>query len=129
MKTKSLSEKKEPMNKKAIRFADLARLEDELYEAEKENGMMRAEKWWQKLGDQWFAMQERRIRHKVKKKTYLLLTFLGGWAGAHRFYEKRLKLGMLYLLFCWTGLPAASAVVDFLIALGLPADEEGFIVL
>lgn len=124
MAVKEKSEKEE-----VFRFSELARLEDELYEAEKATGVIRNPAWWQRLGDKWFAMQESRPRHRVKKKTYLILTGLLGWAGIHRFYEKRWKLGLLYLLFCWTGLAAASAVVDFLIAAGLPADQEGFIIL
>ena len=47
--------------------------------------------------------------------------------GAHRFLEHRWKLGVFYLLVGWTGLGLAFALVDLLIALPIPKDENGMI--
>lgn len=67
--------------------------------------------------------EETRPRHKVDKRIYVLLTvFL-----AHRFLEHRWKLGIFYLLVGWTGLGLAFALVDLLIALPIPKDENGMI--
>ena len=33
--------------------------------------------------------------------------------------------GVLYLLFCWTGIPAVIALIEFIIALTKTADERG----
>lgn len=41
----------------------------------------------------------------------LLALFLGG-VGAHRFYLKQTGLGILYLVFCWTFIPAIVAFVE-----------------
>lgn len=46
----------------------------------------------------------------------LLTLFLGG-VGAHRFYMGDTALGVIYLLFCWTLIPALIAFVEvFLIS-------------
>jgi len=46
----------------------------------------------------------------------LLALFLGG-LGAHHFYLGRPILGVLYLLFCWTFIPAIIAFIEGLVLL------------
>lgn len=41
----------------------------------------------------------------------LLAVFLGG-LGVHHFYLGRVGLGVLYLVFCWTFVPAFVALVE-----------------
>jgi len=41
----------------------------------------------------------------------LLALFLGG-VGAHKFYMGKTGQGVLYLIFCWTFLPALVALVE-----------------
>lgn len=123
------TKKEQTAKKERLNFSELALLEDELHEAERSAGQEKELTWWQKLGDRYFYWQEHRARHLVKKKLYLILTILLGWAGIHRFYEKRWKLGIFYLVLCWTGFPVAMAVVDFLIALPMKTDEEGLILI
>jgi TM2 domain-containing membrane protein YozV len=41
----------------------------------------------------------------------LLALFLGGF-GAHRFYLRQTGLGVLYILFCWTGIPSLVGLVE-----------------
>lgn len=48
--------------------------------------------------------------------TALLAFFLGG-LGAHHFYLGNILLGLIYLLFCWTFLPALIAFVEFIVFL------------
>lgn len=43
----------------------------------------------------------------------LLALFLGG-LGAHKFYMGKPALGILYLLFCWTGIPALIALIELI---------------
>ena len=46
----------------------------------------------------------------------LLALFLGG-LGVHKFWQGKTTLGVLYLLFCWTGIPALIALIEcFLMA-------------
>jgi TM2 domain-containing membrane protein YozV len=41
----------------------------------------------------------------------LLAIFLGG-IGGHKFYLGNFVLGILYLVFCWTGIPSVVALVE-----------------
>ena len=51
-----------------------------------------------------------------------------GWAGIHKFYAGRIGAGIVYLLFCWTGIPAIIAFIEFIIGLCKKADAAGNIV-
>lgn len=115
--------------KERIDFAKMALMEDELHEVEERYGVEKPLKLWQRLGDRYFNWRENRELHEVNRKTYILLTVLLGWAGIHRFYEKRWMLGIFYLAFCWSGFPIALAIVDFMIALPMKADESGLILI
>jgi TM2 domain-containing membrane protein YozV len=41
----------------------------------------------------------------------LLALFLGSF-GLHHFYLRRTGLGVLYLVFCWTGIPGIAGVIE-----------------
>ena len=60
---------------------------------------------------------------KSKSTAGLLSFFLGG-VGVHRFYLGQTGLGFLYLVFCWTFIPAIIALVDAIIFWTMP--EERF---
>ena len=51
---------------------------------------------------------------KSKSTTALLAFFLGG-LGIHRFYLGQNVMGLLYLVFCWTFIPALIALFDFFV--------------
>lgn len=64
-------------------------------------------------------------RRPVNKVVYCLLAlFLGGF-GAHKFYCGRTGMGILYLVFCWTFIPAFIAFIEFVIALFKATDGNG----
>jgi TM2 domain-containing membrane protein YozV len=44
----------------------------------------------------------------------LLALFLGG-LGVHKFYLGQSGVGIIYLLFCWTFIPALFALIDFIV--------------
>ncbi|MBF7688675.1 TM2 domain-containing protein [Acinetobacter rathckeae] len=52
----------------------------------------------------------------------LLAFFLGGF-GAHKFYLGQIGWGFVYLLFCWTFIPAFVAFIEFIIYL-CTSDEK-----
>ena len=52
---------------------------------------------------------------KSKIAAALLAFFLGGF-GIHKFYLGQPIWGIIYLLLCWTFLPALIAVVDSLLS-------------
>ncbi len=53
---------------------------------------------------------------KSKGTAAVLAFFLGGF-GAHKFYLDRGGQGILYLLFCWTFIPAIVALVECILLL------------
>lgn len=61
----------------------------------------------------------------IKSKTTagLLAIFLGG-IGIHKFYLGKTGMGILYFLFCWTGIPAVIAFIEGLIYLF--SNDENF---
>lgn len=62
-------------------------------------------------------------RHKEKIVTALLALFAGSF-GAHHFYLGNKKLGIFYLLFCWTFLPGFIAFIEGVLFLVM--DDEEF---
>lgn len=60
---------------------------------------------------------------KSKTTATVLAFFLGGF-GIHRFYLGQTALGILYLVFCWTFIPAFIAFIDFICLLLM--SEETF---
>ena len=59
---------------------------------------------------------------KSRVAAILLALFLGG-LGAHKFYLGQVGMGLLYLVFCWTGIPAIVALVEANLYL-LASDED-----
>ena len=58
------------------------------------------------------------------KLTAALLAFFLGGIGVHKFYLGQTGKGILYLLFCWTGIPAFIAFIEFIIYLTM--DDKAF---
>ena len=56
-------------------------------------------------------------RRKNPTTGLLLCLFLGG-IGAHRFYLGQVGLGVLYLCFVWTFVPAVVALVELFLIMG-----------
>lgn len=49
------------------------------------------------------------------KTTAAVLALLLGGLGVHKFYLGRAGQGFLYLVFCWTFIPALVALIDFFV--------------
>lgn len=64
-----------------------------------------------------------RVNPKSKTAAGLLGIFLGG-IGVHKFYLGHVGLGIVYLLFCWTGIPAIIGLIEGIIYLA--ASEQDF---
>ena len=58
------------------------------------------------------------------KFTAVLLAFFLGGIGIHKFYLGKSTQGILYLIFCWTFIPALLALFDFLGLLFI--SDQGF---
>ncbi len=59
---------------------------------------------------------------KNRLATALFALFLGS-LGIHKFYLGMTGLGILYLLFCWTGIPGIVGIVEGILLLVM-SDEE-----
>lgn len=59
---------------------------------------------------------------KSKTTAALLAFFLGG-LGAHKFYLGRTGMGVLYLVFCWTFVPAIISLAEGIQLLGMSNSE------
>ena len=60
---------------------------------------------------------------KVNKYIYAVLSFFLGGFGVHKFYSKKIGLGILCILFCWTGIPGVIGMIEGIIAILKDADE------
>lgn len=59
---------------------------------------------------------------KSRTNAILWCFFLGAF-GAHKFYLGQTGWGILYLLFCWTGIPSIATLIEFIMLL-LMSEEE-----
>ena len=66
---------------------------------------------------------------EVNKLAYVLLAFFVGSLGIHKFYAGKTGMGILYLLFCWTGIPSIIGAIEAIMALVKPADPYGNIII
>ncbi|MCI2848421.1 TM2 domain-containing protein [Staphylococcus hominis] len=66
---------------------------------------------------------------KVNKIIYSVLAFFLGGLGVHKFFVNKTGLGIIYLLFCWTGIPGVIGIIEGILAILKPADKEGNIII
>ena len=59
---------------------------------------------------------------KSKLAAALFALFLGSF-GIHKFYLKRVGMGILYLVFCWTFIPSVLGFIDAILLL-IMSDED-----
>ena len=64
-----------------------------------------------------------RYRKGADKTALALLAFFLGGLGAHKFYLGKYGQGIVYALFCWTGIPGLIALVEFIIYLCTSREE------
>lgn len=48
-----------------------------------------------------------------------VLAILLGWLGAHKFYLGQMGMGVLYLVFFWTGIPFVVGIIEGVIYLSM----------
>ena len=61
----------------------------------------------------------------VNKGTYIALCLFLGGLGIHKFYAGKWIQGLLYVAFCWTGIPVVIALIDLLVAMFKRSDVNG----
>lgn len=66
---------------------------------------------------------------KVKKTSYLILTFLLGSIGINKLYSKEYSKAMASLLFSFTLIPFILSLIDFVIQILNKSDKKGYIVI
>lgn len=68
--------------------------------------------------------QQPQVQSKGKSKLVAaLLAFFVGWLGIHKFYLGKAGQGILYILFCWTYIPAIVAFIETIMFL-IMSDAE-----
>ncbi|WP_231037823.1 TM2 domain-containing protein [Pectinatus frisingensis] len=65
----------------------------------------------------------------VSKVVYCVLAILLGGIGIHKFYTGKIGLGIVYLIFCFTGIPFIIGIIEGIAALTKDTDSEGRIYL
>ncbi len=60
----------------------------------------------------------------VDKYIYIVLAVFAGDFGIHKFYSGHIAAGILYLLFCWTFIPAFISIFDIIKACGRIKDPQ-----
>lgn len=66
---------------------------------------------------------------KVNKVIYVILAFLLGWIGVHKFYANQVFQGVLHIIFFWTGIPYIVAIISGIITIFFKkADSDGMII-
>lgn len=104
----------------------LIALEQELADLKEQYGIKEKPKLWVRIGD--WLIEKKSGPKTVERRKYIKLALCCGWfCGAHRFYARQKILGVLYLLFFWTGIPFAMTLIDLMIVLPMQADEDGMI--
>jgi TM2 domain-containing membrane protein YozV len=63
------------------------------------------------------------IMSEKNKLTAALLAILLGGIGAHKFYLQQIPMGVVYLLFSWTGIPLIIGIIEGLMMLGMNDDD------
>nr|WP_214197208.1 TM2 domain-containing protein [Novosphingobium profundi] len=62
-------------------------------------------------------------RSPKSKLVAIVLALLLGGIGIHKFYLGRTAWGAIYLIFCWTFIPACVAFLEAIIYLLMPEDK------
>jgi TM2 domain-containing membrane protein YozV len=52
-----------------------------------------------------------------------VLAILLGGLGVHKFYMGKIVIGIIYLLFCWTGIPSIIGLIEGILYL-VKSDDE-----
>ena len=97
----------------------------ELNELRRQQGIEPKEGKLSSIISGFFRRRDEREKVLVSRKQLLLLTVFTGWLGGHRFYTKQYVLALMYLLFFWTCVPLAMAIIDLLVYIPIPPDENG----
>ncbi|GEM_PF-972674 len=110
-----------------INTADLIGLQDQLNRLERESGVIPKRSRLFRGIDR---LVEKQTVREVDRKRYIKLALFCGWfTGGHRLYAGQQITGLLYLLFCWTGIPLAMTVLDLMAVIPMTTDEQGKILI
>jgi TM2 domain-containing membrane protein YozV len=64
-------------------------------------------------------------RKNINKVAFILLALFTGGIGGHKFYQGKIGVGILYLIFCWTWIPSILAIIELIIAAFKETDVNG----
>ena len=64
------------------------------------------------------------IKDRVKSVNKIVYWHFLGGIGIHKFYDGKVRSGILYVIFCWTGLIVLAVNVDLVVALYKKVDSN-----
>ena len=108
-----------------VNLDEYVAVQRELNELRRQQGIEPKEGKISSLISVFFKRKDEREKVLLSRKKLLLLAVFTGWMGGHRFYARQYVLGVLYLLFFWTGVPMAMTIIDLMIYIPIPPDENG----
>lgn len=118
---------KQQRKESGIDIKEFISLNAELDKLREERNIPYRKNFLERLGEWYLDFSKKMtIQTSVNKKLYCRLCLLGVF-GAHHFYAKHWIKGSLYLLLCWTGIPVAMTLIDWMIAVPKEADDSGMI--
>lgn len=97
---------------------------DELARLQEEHGIQVRRNLFERLGIHYLSRSATDSSLPVDKKRYCLACLLGMF-GVHHFYAGHWRRGLLYLLFCWTGITIGMAMIDWMAAFPKSCDTQG----
>ena len=115
-----------PLNDEQVK--ELFALESELSDLKRQYNI-EDKTWFARLGEGYYTFKEEHtVLNPVKRTTYLWLCLLAV-LGVNQFYARHWVKGLFYLVICWTGIPVAFGLIDWMIAVPKEADENGYILI
>ena len=125
-KEKAMAKKKkqQPPQEK-IDVNKIIALQSELDDLKRENHIEEKPGFFGRLADFYLDFTKKYDKPRtVNRKNYCWLCLLGAF-GVQHFYAGHWVKGLICVAFCWTGIPIAMGMIDWMVALPKKADENG----
>lgn len=104
---------------------ELIGLEEELSALKEKYGISEKKTLFAKIGERYYRFRDAHVHPKLVKRTPYLWLCLLAIFGVNQFYAGHWAKGLVYLAFCWTGIPIALGFLDWMAAVPKKPDAMG----